>query len=104
MSDALRAAVRTLRSDWRFTALTAALLSVTLGAAIAMFAAVQAVLLNPIGFAHQERVVVLWQTDLRRALPVMELAHGEAADWAARSRSVEGKRFRIGELVPDAGR
>jgi putative ABC transport system permease protein len=90
MSDALRAAVRTLTTDWRFTALTAALLSVTLGAAIAMFAAVQAVLLNPIGFAHQERVVVLWQTDLRRALPVIEVAHGEAADWTVRSRSVEG--------------
>ena len=55
-----------------------------------MFAAVQAVLLNPFGFANQDRLVVLWQTDLRRALPVIEVAHGEAADWAARSRVVDG--------------
>jgi putative ABC transport system permease protein len=89
MTDLLREARRTLRSDWRFTSVAGALLAVTLGAAAAMFAAVQAVLLNPLGFADQERVVVLWQTDLRRALPVIEVAHGEAADWAARSRSFE---------------
>jgi putative ABC transport system permease protein len=89
MVDVLREAARTLRSDWRFTSVAAALLAVTLGGTAAMFAAVQAVLLNPLGFAHQERVVVLWQTDLRRALPVIEVAYGEAVDWTARSRSFE---------------
>ena len=88
MTDAWREAARTLRTDWRFTCLAVALLAVTLGAATAMFAAVQAVLLNPIGFTNQEGIVILWQTDLRRALPVIEVSHGEAADWAARSRSV----------------
>ena len=89
MADVLRMAGRTLRTDWRFTCVAAALLSVTLGAATAMFAAVNAVLLRPFGFTDQTRIAVLWQTDLRRALPVIEVAHGEAADWAARSRSVE---------------
>ena len=46
MTDAWREAARTLRTDWRFTCLAVALLAVTLGAATAMFAAVQSVLLQ----------------------------------------------------------
>ena len=40
-----------------------------------MFSAVHAVLLRPLGLAHQDRLVVRWKQDLRRALPVIEIAY-----------------------------
>ena len=89
MRERVDEAFKSVRRDWRFAALATALLAVTLGAATAMFSAVHAVLLRPLGLAHQDRLVVAWKQDLRRALPIIEVAHGEAADWRARSRSFD---------------
>ena len=89
MLDHLRHAVRALRADARTTLLASALLAVTIGAVMAIFAIVDAVLLRPFAFADQERVAVIWQRDDRRALPIIEVAYGELEDWAARSRAFE---------------
>jgi predicted permease len=85
----LREAVRSLRADWRFTAAAVALLSLTIGASTAIFAIVHAVILRPLPFAQPDRVAVIWQRDLRRAMPVMEVSYGEALDWRRRSRSFD---------------
>ena len=87
--EPFRHAVRSLRHDWRTTALAAGLLAVTIGAVMAIFAIVDAVLLRPLPFADQDRVTVIWQRDDRRALPIIEVAYGELLDWQARSRSFE---------------
>ena len=89
LSESVRHAVRALRRDWRTTLLAAGLLAVTIGAVMAIFAIVDAVLLRPLPVADQDRVVVIWQRDDRRALPIIEVAHGEMLDWARRSRSFE---------------
>jgi putative ABC transport system permease protein len=89
MRDDVRDALRSLRADWRFTLIAAGLLAVTLGAITAVFAIVQAIVLHPFPFHDQDRLVVIWQRDLRRALPVIEVAYGEATDWRHRSRSFE---------------
>lgn len=89
MSAAIRDAVRSLRVDWRFTAIAATLLAVTLGTLTAIFAIVQAIVLHPFPFRDQDRLVVMWQRDMRRAQPVIEVAYGEATDWSRRSRSFE---------------
>ena len=87
--ELVRHALRTLRRDWRTTLLAVGLLAVTIGAVMAIFAIVDAVLLRPLPVANQDRVVVIWQRDDRRALPIIEVAHGEMEDWRARSRSFE---------------
>ena len=87
--EPVRHAVRTLRHDWRTTLLAVGLLAVTIGAVMAIFAIVDAVLLRPLPVANQDRVVVIWQRDDRRALPIIEVAYGEMVDWRARSRSFE---------------
>ncbi|MFI5076261.1 MAG: ABC transporter permease, partial [Vicinamibacteria bacterium] len=87
--ELVRHALRTLRRDWRTTLLAVGLLAVTIGAVMAIFAIVDAVLLRPLPVANQDRVVVIWQRDDRRALPIIEVAYGEMEDWRARSRSFE---------------
>jgi predicted permease len=89
MLDQLRHALRALGADARSAIVAVALLAVTIGAVMAIFAIVDAVLLRPFPFADQERVAVIWQRDERRALPIIEVAYGELEDWAARSRSFD---------------
>lgn len=84
----LREAVRSLRRDPLFTALAVGLLAVSIGAVMAVHATVYAVILRPLPFADQERLVVVWQRDDRRALPVVEVAYGEMLDWRARASRV----------------
>ncbi len=84
-----RDAVRSLAADRRFTAAAVALLSLTIGASTAIYAIVDAVILRPLPFAEPDRVAVIWQRDLRRAMPVMEVSYGEAVDWRRRSRSFD---------------
>ena len=85
----LQDAWRDLTADRRFTATAVLLLSLTIGAATAVYAVVYAVILRPLPFAEPGRVAVIWQRDLRRAQPVSEVAYGEAQDWARRSRSFD---------------
>ena len=72
----LREAIRSLRRDPLFTALAVGLLAVSIGAVMAVHAIVHAVIVRPLPFADQERFVVVWQRDDRRALPVVESAYG----------------------------
>ena len=85
----LRDAVRSLAADWRFTASAVALLGLTIGAATAIYALVHAVILQPLPFGQPDRVAVIWQRDLRRAMPVIEVSYGEALDWRRRSQSFD---------------
>jgi len=89
LRELLRGAARSLVHDRRFTSIAATLLAVTSGAVTAVYAIVHAVVLRPLPVADQERLVVIWQRDDRRALPVVEIAHGEMMDWRARARSFE---------------
>jgi putative ABC transport system permease protein len=73
-------AIRTLKHDRAFAALAVGILAMTLGILIAVYAIVRAVVLRPFPFAEQDRLIVAWQQDSRRALPVVEVGYGEAAD------------------------
>ena len=89
MLQDLRDAGHALVRDIRFTALAVTVLAVTIGATTAVYAVVQAIIVRPFPFADQDRLAVIWQRDLRRDLPVMEVAYGEMTDWRARSRAFE---------------
>jgi putative ABC transport system permease protein len=87
--DLFRHSLRSLRNARGVTATSICLLATTIGAITAIYAVVHAVVLRPFGFADQDRLAVIWMRDDRRALPVIEVAHGEMDDWRARSRSFE---------------
>ena len=87
--ELFREAARSLRRDHRFTTLAIALLAVTLGTLTAIYSIVHAVILRPLPVTDQDRLVVIWQRDDRRALPVVEVAYREMEDWRQRSRTFE---------------
>jgi len=88
LSD-LREAMRSLGRDWSATALAVALLALTGGATAAVFTVVHAVILVPPQLAHPDRTVVMWQHDIPRGTPVVEVARGEVEAWRARSGALE---------------
>ena len=90
MPDALREALRVLFRDVRFTAAAVSVLALTLGATTGVYAVVRSVVLQPFPFTDQDRLTVIWQRDLRRELPLIEIAHDELTDWRERSQSVDG--------------
>jgi predicted permease len=59
------------------------------GATSAIFSAVHAVLLNPLPIRQPDRVVVSWEADSARNLPLVELSYQNFQDWATHSRSFE---------------
>jgi putative ABC transport system permease protein len=71
--DSLREAARSLIHDGRFTTVAVTLLAVTLGAVTAVYAVVLAVVVRPFSFTDQDKLVVIWQRDDRRAQPVIEV-------------------------------
>lgn len=85
LSD-LRRTVRDLRGDPWFTALAVAVFGLTIGATVGVFAIVDAVLLRPTAFARPERTVVIWERDVARNSPVVEVALGEANAWHRQTR------------------
>ncbi len=89
MPNSIREALRVLFRDVRFTAAAVSVLALTLGATTGVYAVVRSIVLQPFPFTDQERVVVIWQRDLRRELPVIEVAYDEMTDWRARTKSFE---------------
>lgn len=86
-ADLLHDAWRSLVHDRRFCATAVGLLAVAIGAVTAVYAIAAAVVMRPFPFTAQDRIVVIWQTDTHRGVPVVEIAYGEMTDWRARSRS-----------------
>jgi len=65
------------------------LLAVGIGAATAMFSVVDAVLLRPLPLAGADRLVTVWETDLRGDAMRVAVAPGNFLDWKARSTAFE---------------
>jgi hypothetical protein len=86
-ADPLHDGWRSLAHDRRFSAAVVSLLAVAIGAVTAVYAIAAAVVIRPFPFTAPDRIVVIWQTDTHRGVPVVEIAYGEMTDWRARSRS-----------------
>jgi putative ABC transport system permease protein len=93
--------MRTLLQDFRFGlrvllksrgfALVAVVtLALGIGASTAAFSVVHAVLLRPLPFPEQERLVVAWKRDAATGNPFVELSVPDVRDWQAQSVSFEG--------------
>jgi putative ABC transport system permease protein len=62
-------------------------LALALGADTAIFGVVHSTLLNPLAAHEPGRLVVVWESDPAKSIPVVELAYNTFRDWATQSRS-----------------
>ena len=85
----LRYALRMLRKRPSFSLLAVLMLALGSAANTAIFSVVHAVLLRPLPFAEQERLIVAWKKDTIAYNPLVELAFAEFADWKAQSQSFD---------------
>lgn len=77
----MRFGVRMLWKNRTFAAVSIIALAAGIGANTAIFSAVNAVLLRPLPFAEQERLVVVWKRDTTANNPFVELSVQEFLDW-----------------------
>ena len=68
-------------------ALIIATLAVGIGSATALWSVVDAVLVRPYPFRDQSRLAMLWQADVARHHPFIEVSYLDARDWATRTRA-----------------
>lgn len=85
----LRYAIRTLRRSSFVAAITILTLALGIGGVTALFAIVNAVLLDPI-VPDQDRVVRIWHHDVERGLPRAPISYPEFRAWREQARSFEG--------------
>ncbi|MGA9774088.1 MAG: ABC transporter permease [Blastocatellia bacterium] len=89
MIQDLRYAVRMLLKRPGFTLIAIFTLSLGIGANTAVFSVVHTVLLRPLPFAEQERLIVAWKQDTTDGSPFLELSVAEFKDWQAQSQSFD---------------
>ncbi len=89
----LRHALRGLRRQPGFTGSVVATLALGIGANVAIFSLVRAVLLKPLPYHDPERIVVLWERSKQhRAEPAL-VAPPNYADWVDQNRVFESLAF-----------
>ena len=64
-------------------------LAIAMGASVAMFSVLDAVVLEPLPFPHQERLVAGWKTSRTDPSRFIELSYPEFLEWHAQSTSFE---------------
>jgi putative ABC transport system permease protein len=83
----LRYGVRGLLKQPLLAAVMVLTLALGVGANTAIFSIVHAVLLRPLPFPDQERLVVAWEKDTTANTPFVELSVAEVRDWQAQNQS-----------------
>jgi predicted permease len=89
-----------LRLFWRrpaFSAVITLTLAVGIGATLAIFSIINAVLLRPLPYAQPDRLAVLWSEDTAHGLLEGRVSLLNFADWKQRSRSFESMTIFIGQ-------
>ena len=82
----LRFAVRSLRRNRGFTSTTILILSVAIGANVAIFSALDAMLLQPLPFPSADRLAMLWTHAPRRDQEQLRTAYWNVEQWTEQTR------------------
>jgi putative ABC transport system permease protein len=85
-----RLAFRTLSKAPGFLLLAISTLALGIAAATVLFSVTESVLWRPLPFAHAERLVVVWERNLKRAGGGGSASVPNFADWRSRVRSLDG--------------
>jgi putative ABC transport system permease protein len=103
----LRFGARVLRKSPLFTAIAVLTLALGIGANTVLFSVVNGVMLRPLPFAEQARLVMLWESDPEHGIEQQAVSPPNFAEWQAQSRSFEEMAFWAGpsdfNLVTQAG-
>ena len=83
LGEDLAHAVRRLARRPAFALVATATLAVGIGGGTALFSVANAVMLRPLPYARPERLVLLWQKDLERGQPFVEMSYPTFLDWRA---------------------
>src|ERR1700753_724832 len=85
----IRYGVRTLRRSPGFTAM--ALLAITLGisANTIVFSTIDATLFHPFAFLHQERLVMVWESNSELGFMRDSVAPGNVKDWREQNHTFD---------------
>jgi putative ABC transport system permease protein len=85
----LRFAVRSFLRSPRFTVPAIIALALGIGATSAIFSVVRGVMLKPLPYRDPDRIVVIWENNLRRNRPRNVIASANFVEWRERNRSFE---------------
>jgi len=80
-------ALRTLRKNPGFTLTAVFALGLGMGANSAMFSVIDGVLLRPLPFPRSDRLVNVWENDLKRNIPRFVVAPANYYDWRKQNQS-----------------
>ena len=72
-----------------FTLVATATLAVGIGGAAALFSVAHAVILRPLPYAEPDRLALVWQSDLERGQPFVEMSYPTFRDWRTSNPSFE---------------
>src|SRR5262245_54096409 len=85
----LRFGLRMLLKNRGFTLIAVLTLGLGIGANTSVFSVAHAVILRPLPFSEQERLVVAWKSDTTTKHPFVEISIPEANDWRRQNRVFE---------------
>lgn len=89
MRQDLQYALRTFLKNPAFTLIAVMTIALGVGPNSAIFSIINAVLLRPLPFRDSDRLVMLWETNLKRGFHQMPVSAPDLADWRRDSRSYE---------------
>ena len=80
-------AIRGLIRDRRFSAAVVAILALGIGADLAVYALVSAILVRPLPFTNPDQLVRLWETNQSAGIPQSPVSDGTFQDWRRELKS-----------------